>query len=200
MANPKSINDADWKEKLERKLNYGIFPGVLSNHHLHAMAALGVSLAECLSFGKKYAAQIIRNSKALGQALYERGFKVLCPDLGFTESHTLAMDVKEHGGGTLVVENMEKANIIANKNLLPWDDVDTAQDPSGIRLGTQEMTRLGMKEKEMDYVAELIKKVAIDKKKPETVRKEVIEFRKDFNTIQFCFTPKNEAYKFYELV
>ena len=199
LANPKSINDPEWKEKLERKLNFGVFPGVLSNHHLHAMAALGVSLAECLTFGKKYADQIVRNSKALGQALYERGFKVLCPDLGFTESHTLAMDVKEHGGGTLVVENMEKANIIANKNLLPWDDVNTAKDPSGIRLGTQEMTRLGMKEKEMDYVAELIKKVAIDKKKPEAVGKEVIEFRKDFNTIHFCFTPKNEAYKFYEL-
>jgi len=199
LANPKSINDPEWKEKLERKLNYGIFPGVLSNHHLHAMAALGVSLAECLAFGKKYATQIIKNSKALGQALYERGFKVLCPDLGFTESHTLAVDVKENGGGTRVVEDMEKANIIANKNLLPWDDVNTAQDPSGIRLGTQEMTRLGMKEKEMDYVAELIKKLAIDKKKPEAVRKEVMEFRKDFNTIQFCFTPKNEAYKFYEL-
>ena len=200
LANPSSVKDQEWREKLERKLTYGVFPGVLSNHHLHAMAALGVSLAECLTFGKKYADQIVRNSKALGQALYERGFKVLCPHLGFTESHTLAMDVKEYGGGTKIVEDMEKANIIANKNLLPWDDVDKAIDPSGIRLGTQEMTRLGMREKEMDYVAELIKKLAIDKKKPEAVKKEVIEFRKDFNTINFCFTKDFDAYKFHELV
>ena len=62
------------------------------------------------------------------------------------------------------------------------------------------MTRLGMKEKEMDYVAELIKKIAIDKKDPAVVKEEVIEFRKDFNTIHYCFTDNFEAYKFHTLV
>lgn len=200
LANPSTIKDEKWKKKMERKLIYGVFPGVLSNHHLHSMAALGVSLAEFLQFGKEYAKQIIRNAKALGQALHERGIKVLCEHLGFTESHTLAVDVKEHGGGTLVVENMEKANIIANKNLLPWDDVSTAIDPSGLRLGTQEMTRLGMKEKDMDTVAELIKKIAIDKRPVDEVKQEVIELRKDFNTIKYCFTDGYEAYRFHELV
>jgi glycine hydroxymethyltransferase len=200
LANPSTINNEKWKKKMERKLIYGVFPGVLSNHHLHSMAALGVSLAEFLQFGKEYADQIVRNAKALGQALHERGIKVLCEHLGFTESHTLAVDVKEHGGGTKVVEDMEKANIIANKNLLPWDDVSTAIDPSGLRFGSQEMTRLGMKEKDMEHVAELIKKLAIDKKDPAEVKKEVIEFRNDFNTIHYCFTDGYEAYKFHSLV
>ena len=60
--------------------------------------------------------------------MYERGFKVFCPHLGFTESHTLAVDVLEYGGGQDVSQMMEDANIVANKNLLPWDT--KAKSPS----------------------------------------------------------------------
>src|SRR2546423_1553898 len=116
-----------------------VFPGVVSNHHLHAMAALGVTLAEFLAFGRDYAAQIVRNAKALAQALHERGIKVLAEKHGFTESHALALDVAAFGGGAKVATDLEKAHIITNKNLLPWDTSPVR--PSGIRLGTQELTR-----------------------------------------------------------
>ena len=78
----------------KRQVDNCVFPGVVSNHHLHHMAALGVATAEMLEFGKDYANQTISNAKALAQALYERGFNVLCEDQGFTESHQVAMDVE----------------------------------------------------------------------------------------------------------
>ena len=193
LANPRD-------KKMRDKLYYGVFPGVLSNHHLHAMAALAITLAEYIQFGKEYAAQIVNNAKALGQAMYERGFNVLCAHLGFTESHTLAVDVSKIGGGAEVVEDLEKANIITNKNLMPWDDVSMAMNPTGIRLGVQELTRIGMKEGEMREVADLLKKVAIDKKRPEVVKKEVIELKRGFNRIHYCFNEDVEAYKYYKLV
>lgn len=192
VANPRD-------EKTERKLIYGVFPGVLSNHHLNAMAALGVALAEHIKFGEKYAEQIVRNSKALGQALYERGFKVLAEHKGFTESHTLVVDVREHGGGKFASEALEQGNIIVNKNLLPWDDVNSALDPSGLRLGTQELTRIGMKEGDMADVADFMKRIVIDKEDPKKVREDVKTFKEDFQTIYYCFKEGTRMYDYTEL-
>jgi len=180
-------------EKLVKRLLKGVFPGVVSNHHLHAMAALGVTLAEHLEYGRTYAEQIVRNSKALGQALYERGVKVLAEKHGFTESHALALDVAAHGGGAKVAVDLEKANIITNKNLLPWDT--SPVKPSGIRLGTQELTRLGMKEPQMREVADLLARVAVKGEAPEAVAADVASLRREFNTVHYCFTPGTEAHK-----
>jgi len=180
-------------EKFIKKLQKGVFPGVVSNHHLHAMAALGITLAEHLKFGHEYAVQIVRNAKALAQALHERGFKVLAEKQGFTESHAVAVDVSAQGGGAEVSLAFERANIITNKNLLPWDT--SPVKPSGVRLGSQELTRLGMKEAQMAEVAALMARVAIKKEPPETVAKDVAALRKEFNTVHYCFRPGVEAHK-----
>ncbi len=192
LANPRD-------EKTEEGLFYGMFPGVVSNHHLHSMAALGISLAEHRKFGEEYTDQIIKNAQALGQALSERGINVLCEHKGFTESHTLAIDVQDQGGGETLVEAMEDANMIANKNLMPWDDVDSANEPSGIRLGSQALTRLGMKERHMDEVAEFIKRIILDDEDPESVKEDVKAFRNDFQEIHYCFhegLPAHEHFTF----
>ena len=180
-------------EKFIKRLQRAVFPGVLSNHHLHAMAALGVTLAEALEFQRAYADQIVRNAKALAQALHEDGITVLAEKAGFTESHALALDVAAQGGGAKVALDLEKANIISNKNLLPWDT--SPVKPSGIRLGTQELTRLGMKEAQMREVAALLARVAVKKEAPERVAEDVAALRKEFNTVHFCFTPNAEAHK-----
>ncbi len=193
LSNPKD-------EQMKEQLFYGMFPGVVSNHHLHSMAALGVALAEHQKFGEEYADQIIQNAQALGQALHERGIEVLCKHKGFTRSHTLAIDVQEQGGGETLVEAMEDANIIANKNLMPWDDVDSANEPSGIRLGSQALTRLGMKESHMDEVAEFIKRIILDDEDPESVKKDVVGFRKDFQKIKFCFHDDFKAHEHYTIL
>lgn len=186
------LSDSD-DEKFIKKLQRAVFPGVVSNHHLHAMAALGITLAECLEFGREYAAQIVRNSKTLAQALHERGIKVLAEKFGFTESHTVALDVAALGGGAKVAADLEKANIITNKNLLPWDT--SSLKPSGVRLGTQELTRLGMKEAQMRETADLIARIAMKREPPGKIAADVAAMRTEFNTIHYCFTAGAEAHR-----
>ena len=182
------------KEGLETSLRRGVFPGVTSNHHLHSVAALAVTLAETREFGEAYADQIIRNAKALGQGLFERGMEVLCEHLGFTESHTVVVDVEQFQGGAKVAKNLEAANIILNKNLLPWDS-DPVR-PCGIRIGSQELTRLGMKEKEMAEVAELVARVVVKGQAPEKVKPDVIDLKRQFTKVHYCFFEGEEAYDY----
>jgi glycine hydroxymethyltransferase len=182
------------KQGLETSLRRGVFPGVTSNHHLHSVAALAVTLAETREFGEAYADQVIRNAKALGQCLFERGMEVLCEHLGFTESHMIVVDVEQFQGGAKVAKDLEAANIILNKNLLPWDS-DPVR-PCGIRIGSQELTRLGMKEKEMAEVAELVARVVVKGQAPEKVKPDVIDLKRQFTKVHYCFFEGEEAYDY----
>ncbi len=182
------------KEGLETALRRGVFPGVTSNHHLHSVAALAVTLAETKEFGEAYADQIIRNAKALGQGLFERGLDVLCEHLGFTESHTIVVDVEQFHGGAKVAKDLEAANIILNKNLLPWD-TDPVR-PCGIRIGSQELARLGMKEKQMTEVAELVARVVVKGESPEKVKPDVVNFKRQFTKVHYCYFEGEEAYDY----
>ncbi|TLZ96040.1 MAG: serine hydroxymethyltransferase [Methanobacteriota archaeon] len=184
-------------EKFLKRLQRAVFPGVVSNHHLHAMAALGITLAEFLAFGREYADQIVRNAKALAGALHERGIKVLAEKHGFTESHAIALDVAVFGGGAAVAKGLEEANIITNKNLLPWDT--SPVKPSGVRLGSQELTRLGMKEPQMREVADLFARRIVKGEAPEKIAADVAAMRKEFNTIHYCFTKGAEAHRRWRL-
>jgi glycine hydroxymethyltransferase len=167
------------------KIQRAIFPGTISNHHIHRLPALAVTALEMNVFGEDYADQTIRNAKALGQALHELGFNVICPHKDFTESHQVIVNVKELGGGKLVAQELEKNNIICNKMSLPTDTpYDATKNPSGIRLGTQEMTRWDMEESDMRTIAEMFKKVLVDKI---DVREEVINMKKQFDKVKYCF-------------
>ncbi|NLL95089.1 MAG: serine hydroxymethyltransferase [Thermoplasmatales archaeon] len=188
---------ANLTEKQEAALRRAVFPGVTSSHHLHAMAALAVTLAEMKVFAKEYAAQVCKNAKALASELYGLGVPVLCPDIGFTESHAIAVDVSEFGGGMDVAQRLEDANIICNKNMLPWDE--SAVRPSGIRLGAQEMTRVGMRESEMKEVASFIARVCKGED-PAKVKKDVKAFKKGFTTVRYCFHEGEPAYAYKKLV
>lgn len=182
------------KEGLETSLRRGVFPGVTSNHHLHSVAALAVTLAETKEFGEAYADQTVRNAKAIGQALHERGMDVLCEHLGFTESHTIVIDVERYHGGAKVAKALEEANIILNKNLLPWDS-DPVK-PHGVRIGSQELTRLGMKEAQMAEVAELISRVVVKGEPPEKVKADVIDLKRQYTRLHYCFFEGEEAYDY----
>ena len=170
-----------------KKVQFRIFPGLISNHHLHRIPAMAIALLEAKEFGRQYAEQTVRNAKALGVALEAAGFTVLAANRGFTESHQILVDVRKNGGGAWAASTLEKANIIVNKNILAWDDVNNPADPSGLRIGSQELTRIGMKEGEMVHIAELMAKVVIEKKSPEKVREEVIGLRKRFRKVHYCF-------------
>lgn len=182
-----------------KKIQRGMFPGVLSNHHLNTMAALGVTLAEELEFGERYARDIIRNSRALGEELHNLGFRVLGEKLGFTRSHTLALDVRPQGGGKLVAETLERCGIILNKNMLPDDDSRKSQNPSGIRIGSQEVTRLGMGPSEMKEIASLINRAVAKHESPEEIKNEVFELKKRFREVKYCFG-RLEAYRYFRIM
>ena len=169
-----------------------VFPMFVSNHHLHRLAATAVTGVEMKLYGEEYARQIIRNAKALAEALVENGFKVVAENKGYTMSHQVVVDVKELGGGAKAAKLLEEANIILNKNMLPWDRPEDIKNPSGLRIGVQEVTRWGMKEDDMKVIAEFMKKVIIDGKDPKEIGKEVIEFRKNYLEIHYALKIKGD--------
>ncbi|KAG2472427.1 MAG: Serine hydroxymethyltransferase [Nitrosopumilales archaeon] len=177
------------------------FPGLTSSHHIHHMAAKAITFAEALEFGKDYAKQVIKNAKALGEYLNGFGFKVLGEKRGFTKSHQIAVNVLDYSDGGKIEIDLEKANIIVNRQLIPGD-IKAGRNyfhPGGIRLGVSELTRLGYVQSDMQDVAQFIKQVIIDKKDPKRIKSKVKSFRKDFQKVHYCFDKKLGAYEYVKL-
>ncbi len=188
-------------EKHAEAIKKAIFPGVTSSHHIHHMAAKAVTFAEALEFGRDYAKQVIKNAKDFADALSDLGFKVLGEKRGFTKSHQIAVNVLDYSDGGKVEADLEKANIIVNRQLIPGD-IKAGRNyfhPGGIRLGVSEITRLGMKRSEMKEIASLIKQVVIDKKDPKKILPRIKSFRKDFQKVHYCFDAKLGAYEYVKL-
>ena len=177
------------------------FPGLTSSHHIHHMAAKAITFAEALEFGKDYAKQVIKNAKALGEYLNGFGFKILGEKRGFTKSHQIAVNVLDYSDGGKIEIDLEKANIIVNRQLIPGD-IKAGRNyfhPGGIRLGVSELTRLGYVQSDMQDVAQFIKQVIIDKKDPKKIKSKVKSFRKDFQKVHYCFDKKLGAYEYVKL-
>lgn len=174
------------------------FPGNTSNHHLHHLAGKAVMFAEMLAFGPEYAAQVVKNSRALAAALHKRGFQVLGEKKGFTRSHLLVADITKFGDGKTIEKKLENANIILNRNLLPYDIKAGRhfEAPGGIRAGVSEVTRLGMKESEMDEIAEFMTRIVVKNEDTKNVAMDVSEFRKDFQKVHYAFESSKDAYEY----
>lgn len=186
--------------KFLRKLESGVFPGVVSSYHLHHVAAKAVAFAEHIQFGRDYAAQIIKNAKALGQAMNELGFQVYGESRGFTESHQLLVQIGKlgEGKGKWAAEELEKAGIVTNMNMIPGDT--KPMKPSGIRLGVQELTRIGMGEKQMSEIAQFFERVVF-KGDTKDVKRDVAAMREHFQTVRYCFNDeKIGGYEFHDLL
>ena len=188
-------------EKHAEPIKKAMFPGLTSSHHIHHMGAKAVAFAEALEFGKDYAEQTIKNAKALASELNNVGFKVLGEKRGYTESHQTVVNVLDFGDGGTIEADLEKANIIVNRQLIPGDLKANRHymHPGGIRLGTSEITRLGMKESEMKEIASLIKEVVVNKKDAGEIINRVKEFKQDFKKTQYCFDNKLGAYEYVKL-
>jgi glycine hydroxymethyltransferase len=185
-------------QKHAENIKKAIFPGNTSSHHLHHVAGKAIALAESLEFGKEYAKDVIRNAKVLAESLAQLGFGVLGEKRGYTKSHQIAVDVSKFGDGGIIEKELERANIILNRQLLPGD-IKAGRHymhPSGIRIGVPEVTRLGMKESEMKVIASFIKRVVIDKVDPLRIAKEVSEFRNDFQKVHYAFDNQMSAYEY----
>ena len=149
-----------------------IDPEFVDNAHWNRIAALTLALAEMKSFGEEYAGEVIRNAQVLAKALAEEGFPVMCSELGYTESHQVFLDYGGYKQGRVIAQKLEKANIICD---------------SGVRLGTCEITRRGMKESEMQRIAELMKRVIMDDEDPHRVKEDAIRLAKEFGEVEYSF-------------
>jgi glycine hydroxymethyltransferase len=164
-----------------------IFPVLAATHQVNRVAALAVSAAEMITFGQEYMAQIVRNAQALGAALARRSIPVLGEHKGYTSTHQVIADVRQYGGGLEVAQKLAQANIITNKNLIPGDKAEDWDHPSGLRIGTTEVTRLGMREKDMETIADFMTRVLVEQIAPENVVDDVIAFREPYQTVYYCF-------------
>lgn len=189
-------NKDERMEKAIKSVQYAVFPLSTSNTHLGRLPATSIAALELKLFGEALAKQTVKNAQVAGQYLYENGLKVLGEPYGFTRSHQLAVDVRDYGGGGKVAEDLEKANIILNRNILPYDDQNNRENPSGIRIGFQEVTRRGFTEGDIKYLCDLMLDIIKGRRKPEEVRKDVIALRREHNEIKYGFQSVKEAIEY----
>jgi len=150
-----------------------IHPAYVDNAHWNRIAALSLALAEMKEFGRTYAKQVVQNAQELAKAVAEKGFPAVCSSLGFTRSHQVYLDFGGYKNGRAVARKLEKANIIAD---------------SGVRLGVNEVTRRGMRKAEMQKIAEFIGRAYKKSENPSQVKRDVVNFMKDFQEVKFCFS------------
>ncbi len=142
-------------EDIAKRINKAVFPGMQGGPHMHIIAAKGVAFGEALTPAfKEYAAQILKNAKAMEAVFKAHNIRLLC---GGTDNHLLLADVFGSLGvsGVEAEVTLDKVGITLNKNMIA-DDTRSAMDPSGIRFGTPAMTTRGMKEGEAAKLAEIM--------------------------------------------
>ncbi|MBB1138422.1 serine hydroxymethyltransferase [Myroides sp. WP-1] len=161
------------------------FPSTVSGHHLHETVSAIVTLLELKAFGKLYIQNVIQNSRTLARSLSELDLNILFKDREFTETHMLLMKNESKYETASLEKRFENANIIFNRNILPGDL--NFKNPSGFRIGTPEITRIGMTTADMPLIAQFIADVYFDRKKIEKIKEEVISFREDFQIVKYCY-------------
>ena len=160
------------------------YPGMTANFDMARVAGLGVSALEQETYGDAYAAQCIENARALAEALMLSDIPVWLPNGHVpTESHLVAIDAHKFGGGTRAARLAELSNVLFSGIPLPIEAI--VGDYNGIRLGTQELTRIGMTESHMGDVARFLKLALERPERADVTRKEVSEWRADFRTVHF---------------
>jgi glycine hydroxymethyltransferase len=180
-------------EKAIKHIQFAIFPLSASNTHLGRLPAIGIAALEMKLFGAELARQTVKNAQMAGQYLCENGVKVLCASKSFTKSHQIAVDVCNFGGGKKVAQDLEDADIILNKNLLPYDNQDDRDNPSGLRIGFQDVTRHGFREGDIKHLCDLMLSVMKGKRTPAEVKADVIALKKEFKQVKYGFQSVEEA-------
>jgi glycine hydroxymethyltransferase len=169
------------KEKFAKDIDRAVFPGMQGGPHEHTIAAKAVAFEEAARPDfKTYAAQIVKNAKALADELLSHGFELVS---GGTDNHLILIDLtNKNVTGKEMQSACDIVGISLNKNTVPGEK-RSPFDPSGVRLGTPAITTRGMKEKEMVVIAKWIKETAENVKNEEALQKikqEIIEFSLQF--------------------
>lgn len=171
-------NDAELAQKIDK----AVFPGLQGGPHNNNIAGIAIALEDALKPEyTDYCKQVILNAKALAKAMQDRGFDIVS---GGTENHLLLLDLRNKNiDGDTLSKALNKVNIETNKNTIPFDTASPFK-PNGIRLGTPAVTTLGLKEQDMETIAELISQVVDNinnQSQLEKIKTKVIEFISPFN-------------------
>ena len=142
------------KEEYAKKLDAAVFPGMQGGPLMHVIAAKAACFGEALKPEfKDYAAQVVKNARAMAAKMAELGFRVVSNG---TDNHVFMVDLRNKGiNGADAQEALDRVGITVNKNAIPFD-TGSPMKPSGIRIGTPAVTTRGMKEKDVEQVAEFI--------------------------------------------
>ncbi len=166
--------------EINEKFNFNkaVFPGIQGGPLMHVIAAKAVCFKEALQPEfKEYQAQVVKNAKALCEGLKKRGVKIVSGD---TDNHLMLVDLTEKNvSGKELEKRLDDAHITCNKNTIP-NDPRSPFVTSGVRLGTPAVTTRGMKEEDMDKIAEIIAMVIGGEENVEAARKMAAELTEKY--------------------
>jgi len=148
------------KAEFAKKIDSQVFPGIQGGPLMHVIAAKAVCFHEALQPGfKDYQQQIVRNAQAMAARLAHHGFRIVS---GGTDNHLMLVDLRSKGlNGADASHALDLAGITVNKNGIPFD-TGSPMKPSGIRIGTPAVTTRGMKEADVEQVADFIQEALSD--------------------------------------
>ncbi|MCF7675777.1 MAG: serine hydroxymethyltransferase, partial [Akkermansiaceae bacterium] len=169
------------KAEFAKKIDSQVFPGIQGGPLMHVIAAKAVCFGEALKPGfKAYQQQVVSNAQALAARLAFHGFRIVS---GGTDNHVMLVDLRPKGmNGTQASHALDLAGITVNKNSIPFD-TGTPMKPSGIRIGTPAVTTRGMKERDVEQVADLINEALAsfeDEAALDAIRERVFAFNRAF--------------------
>lgn len=171
-------NDA----KLAERVDAIAFPGMTANFDAAKSAALALTMLDWREHGQAYADAMIKTARALAEALDAENIPVFAKVHGFTESHQFAIEAARYGGGQTASKKLRKAGFLACGIGLPVAPVEG--DMNGLRIGTPELVRFGVSEKDAGPLASLIAR-ALNAKAPESLAAEVADLRSTFSKLHF---------------
>lgn len=169
------------KEEFAKKIDSQVFPGIQGGPLMHVIAAKAICFGEALKDDfKSYQQQVVKNSQTMAARLTEHGFRVVS---GGSDNHVLMVDLRSKDlNGSIASTTLDEAGITVNKNSIPFD-TGTPMKPSGIRIGTPAVTTRGMKESDIEQVADFINEALQsmgDEAKLHALRDRVHEFMRAF--------------------
>ena len=158
------------REDLADRIDRSVFPGIQGGPHNNQIAAIALmAFQNSQPDFKSYQKQVLKNAQILSETLQDKGMKLVTNG---TDNHLMIIDLKSLDlSGKEAEKILEQASITANRNSVPGDM--SPQNPSGIRLGTPAITTRGMKEGEVEQIAEWISDLLLKKSKPAAVKKQV---------------------------
>jgi len=170
-------------DEIAQKLDAIAYPGLTANFDAAKTAALGITLQDWKSVGRDYAQMMVKTSQALAQHLQSLGVNIFAADKGFTTSHQFAIMAAPYGGGQTAARRMGEAGLLACGIGLPIEQVEG--DLNGLRIGTPEIVRIGMKVEHMQDLAGFIARSLDTNIEPKSIQREITQWRKQFSGVHY---------------